>query len=232
MRDILRHANPLWRDQWSTNARLLDRRNRNKMKRRRAGVVHTNRDSSTTSRSGCQRWWWSCNEWKNSVKTAEGALQKSCKKTRRRRHRVGTEMMNRRRKKCEHEKERKKNIMKERKKLRNWDPSWTNEIRGVQIMGDSNVVVNWLNGRWKWTIKNSERKCKRRRKCWTKQTFVQWLTIWIYFSTYTEIGLRKLIVLSMRQGIRELGGTRSRWWKGQNRKLWEHALIEKSANKR
>ena len=42
MRDILRHASPLWRDQRSTNARLLDPRNHNLMKRRRAGVVHTN----------------------------------------------------------------------------------------------------------------------------------------------------------------------------------------------
>ena len=34
MRDILRHADPLWRDQRSANARLLDPRNQNKMKRR------------------------------------------------------------------------------------------------------------------------------------------------------------------------------------------------------
>ena len=38
--------------------------------------------------------------------------------------------------------------MKERDKLRNWDPGWRNQIR-VQIMGDSNLVVNWLNGRRK-----------------------------------------------------------------------------------
>ena len=40
MRDILRHADPLWRDWRSTNARLLDPRNQDTMKKRRAGVVH------------------------------------------------------------------------------------------------------------------------------------------------------------------------------------------------
>ena len=48
MRYNLRHANPLWRDQRSANATLLDPRNQNKMKRRRAGVVHTHRDSLMT----------------------------------------------------------------------------------------------------------------------------------------------------------------------------------------
>ena len=45
----------------------------------------------------------------------------------------------------EQEKERKKNMMKERKKLRHWDASWGNQIR-VQIMGDPNLVVNWMEG--------------------------------------------------------------------------------------
>ena len=48
----------------------------------------------------------------------------------------------------EHEAERRKKKMKERDKLRNWDPAWRSQLR-VQILGDSNLVLNWLNGRWK-----------------------------------------------------------------------------------
>ena len=44
------------------------------------------------------------------------------------------------------EEERKKNIKKERKKLRIWNLVWGNQTR-VQIAGDSNLVVRWLNGR-------------------------------------------------------------------------------------
>ena len=55
MRDILRHASPLWRDQRSTNARLLGPRNQNEMKRRRAGFVPANWDSLMTKWSDCQR---------------------------------------------------------------------------------------------------------------------------------------------------------------------------------
>ena len=46
------------------------------------------------------------------------------------------------------EDERKKNITKEREKLRMFGPAWRNQMR-VQIMGDSNLVVNWLNGKSK-----------------------------------------------------------------------------------
>ena len=147
MRDILRHADPLWRNQRSTNARLLDPRNQNKMKRRRAGVVHTNWDSLMTRWSGCRRWWESCKGWENFVKAAE----ELCKRALKREENKGTQGWNRndeQEEKGEQAKERKNNIMKERNKLRNWDPSWANQIM-VQIMGDSNLVVNWKNGRWK-----------------------------------------------------------------------------------
>ena len=50
--------------------------------------------------------------------------------------------------KTQKEGERRKSIMKERDKLRNWDLDWGNQTR-VQIVGDSNLVVNWVNGRWK-----------------------------------------------------------------------------------
>ena len=46
------------------------------------------------------------------------------------------------------EEERKKNKMKEREKQRIWDPAWCNQMR-IQILGDSNLIVNWMNGKWK-----------------------------------------------------------------------------------
>ena len=49
--------------------------------------------------------------------------------------------------KSKKENERKKSVMKERDKLRNWDQGW--EQTRVQIMGDSSLHVNWLNGRRK-----------------------------------------------------------------------------------
>ena len=100
-----------------------------------------------TKRSGCQRWWESCKGWENFVKAAE----EFCKRALKREENNGMQEWNRndgQEGKGEQEKERKKNIMKERNKLRNWDPSWRNQIR-VQIMGDSNLVVNWMHGRSK-----------------------------------------------------------------------------------
>ena len=49
---------------------------------------------------------------------------------------------------CEEEEGRKKDIMKERAKLRRWGPGWANQIR-VQILGDSSLIVHWMTGRWK-----------------------------------------------------------------------------------
>ena len=48
----------------------------------------------------------------------------------------------------EGENERHKNKMKKREKLRIWDPAWRNQMR-IQILGDSNLIVNWMNGKWK-----------------------------------------------------------------------------------
>ena len=56
MGNILIHANPKWREQRSTNARLLDPKKQNKTKRRRAGVAHTNWDNLMTKWSDSQRW--------------------------------------------------------------------------------------------------------------------------------------------------------------------------------
>ena len=41
------------------------------MKRRRAGVVHTNWDNLMMKWSGSQSWWEVSNDWKSFVKTAE-----------------------------------------------------------------------------------------------------------------------------------------------------------------
>ena len=38
--------------------------------------------------------------------------------------------------------------MKEREKQRIRDPGWGNQ-KTIQILGDSHLIVNWMNGRWK-----------------------------------------------------------------------------------
>ena len=38
--------------------------------------------------------------------------------------------------------------MQERKRQRIWDPAWGKQMR-IQILGDSNLLVNWMNGKWK-----------------------------------------------------------------------------------
>ena len=77
MRNILTHANPRWREQRSTCARILELENQDRMNRRRAGVVHTNWGSLWMKWSGCQTWWSVSNDWRSLVKTL-----KSCEKGR------------------------------------------------------------------------------------------------------------------------------------------------------
>ena len=96
VRDILRRADFLSRDQRSTNARLLGPRNQNKMKRRSAGFVHTNLTALWWKRSGCQRWWESCKGWESFVKAVEELSAKELwKGMRAKRHNAGTEMIDR-----------------------------------------------------------------------------------------------------------------------------------------
>ena len=71
MENILKHANPEWREQRSTCAKILDPQNHDKVRRRRAGVVHTNWDNLWMKWTGCQRWWEVSKDWKRFVKTAE-----------------------------------------------------------------------------------------------------------------------------------------------------------------
>ena len=56
MRSILTHANPEWREQRSICARIVDPQNQDRIKRRRAGVVHTNWDNLMMNWTGGQRW--------------------------------------------------------------------------------------------------------------------------------------------------------------------------------
>ena len=53
MRNILKNANAEWKEQRSTCAKILDSENHDKMKRRRAGVDHTNWDKLLMKWSGC-----------------------------------------------------------------------------------------------------------------------------------------------------------------------------------
>ena len=38
--------------------------------------------------------------------------------------------------------------MKEREKQRIWDPAWSNQM-WIQMLEDPNLIVNWMNGKWK-----------------------------------------------------------------------------------
>ena len=80
MRNILMHANPMWREQRSTNAKVLDLKHKSKMKRRRAGVVPTNWESLMTKRSVSQRWWETSKGWDSFVSTAEEICRRALKK--------------------------------------------------------------------------------------------------------------------------------------------------------
>ena len=116
-------------------------------------------------------------------------------------------MMNRRGK-ASRDMRGRKSLMNERNKLRNWDPSWGNQIR-VPIMGDSNLVENWMNGRWKMNNQKFRAEVQKTQNLLDKTDIRRWLTIWTCFSILTGIGMKRLTVLHMRQGEREPAGTRS-----------------------
>ena len=176
-------------EQRSICARILDPENQDRMKRRRAGVVHTNWDKLMMKWSGCQRWWEVSKDWKSFVKTAEELRKRSLERDKDRKWRdlllIGKKDVQN-----EAEKERKKNKMKER-----------------EILGDSNLIVNLMNGKWKITITYSGRWCKRRRTCWIRLICGLWEIIWTCSSTSAEIGIKKLIVLRMWEEKKALLGT-------------------------
>ena len=127
MRDILRRADLLSRDQRSTNARLLDPRNQNKMKTRSAGVVHTN---------------WTALWWKRPKSSAQ-ELQKGM---RAKRHNAGTEMINRM-ERVRKKMAGKKRIMKERDKLHVVQGMCFEEFacrhRKVALRTNASIFQNW-----------------------------------------------------------------------------------------
>ena len=140
MRSILTHANPEWREQKSICSRILDPKNQDRMKRRRAGVVHTNWDNLMMRWSGCQRWWEVSNDWKSFAKTAE----ELCKRTLERdedKKKGGFSWTGREDVQNKAEEERKLKKMNAREKQRIWDPAWGNQMR-IQILGDSKLIVN------------------------------------------------------------------------------------------
>ena len=80
IRNLLTHANPGWREQGSTSVRIPDPKNQDKMKRRRAGVVHTNWNNLLMKWSGCEMWWECSEDWKSYVKMAEELCKRILKK--------------------------------------------------------------------------------------------------------------------------------------------------------
>ena len=110
-------------------------------------MVHTNWDNLLMKWSGSKRWWDVSDDWTGFVKTAE----ELCKITLERRGQKEERFFldwKREEVQNKDEEERKKNKMKEKEKQRIWDPAWGNQMR-IQIMGDSNLIVNWMNGKWK-----------------------------------------------------------------------------------
>ena len=67
------------------------------------------------------------------------------------------------------EDERKKSIMKERDKLRKWNPGWRNQTR-VQIMGKFHLAVNVLHGRWKINSQEFRAEVQKTQNLLTKGT--------------------------------------------------------------
>ena len=94
-----------------------------------------------------QKWCEVSNDWKSLVTTAEElckrTLGKDEDKKRRRCPLTGREDT-----RNKPEMERKKNKMKEREKLRIWVLAWSNQMR-ILILGDTSLIVNWMNGKWK-----------------------------------------------------------------------------------
>ena len=210
MRNILTHANPEWRQQRSTCARILDPKNQDRMKRRKAGVVHTNWDNLMVRWSGSQRWWEVSNDWKSFVKTAEElctrTLGKHEDKKRRECSLTGSEDTQ-----SKAEMERKKNKKKEREKLRMWDLARGNQMR-IQIWGDPNLIVNWINGKWKINNRKFRTMVQKTQNMLDKTDIRPMGDHLDMFEHVYRVGIRRLIILCMWQERREPHGIPV-WWK-------------------
>ena len=121
------------------SARVLDPRNQDRMKRRRAGVVHTHTGII------CGR---------NGVEIKDGGKVLGLEKIHQDSWRYLQENLGQRHLEVcgsiqtKEDETRRASKMKEREKPRLWGPAWGNQMR-IHILGDSNWIVNWLNGRWK-----------------------------------------------------------------------------------
>ena len=88
---------------------------------------------------------------------------------------------------------------KEKEKLMILDPAWGNQMR-IQILGDSNLTVNWMNGKWKINNQNFRAMVQKTRNMMDKTDMRPYGEItWTCSSTSPEIGIRKLIVFRMWQ---------------------------------
>ena len=95
--------------------------------------------------SGSQRWWEASRDWK---KVSRKLLRRRVLITEvdEKKGRRPEEGMENDQNKAEEE--RRMKAMKERERQRIWDPAWGNRMR-IQILGNSYLMVNWMNGRWK-----------------------------------------------------------------------------------
>ena len=127
MRSMLTQANPECREQRSICARILDPKNQDKMKRRRAGVVHTNWDYLMFKWANSQRWWEASKDWESFVTITEELCKRSLRRNQDNQTRAlamngGDTTQNKK------EEGRRKNKMKEKERQRNWDPAWGNQM--------------------------------------------------------------------------------------------------------
>ena len=110
-------------------------------------MVHTNWDNLWIRWTECQRWWEVSKDCKSFVKTADEVRRRTLIRDvdKKKESSLLEEMVIAQSKA---EEERRKRKKKEREKQRIWDHAWGNQKR-IQILGDSNLIVNWMNGRWR-----------------------------------------------------------------------------------
>ena len=110
-------------------------------------MVHTNWDNLWTRWSGSQKWWKVSNDRESLVKTAEELCKRTLGRQDDKKREEGpfTGKEGTQRKELV---ERRKSKMREREGLRMWYLARCNQIR-IQILGDSDLIVNWMDGKWK-----------------------------------------------------------------------------------
>ena len=102
------------------------------MKRRKAGVVHTNWDHIWIKWSGSQRWWEVPGDWKSFTKAAADLSQRVLVKEEDEKKGKSFEE-GREKDKSKAEEERRKKAMEERGAQRIWDLAWGRQMK-VQLL--------------------------------------------------------------------------------------------------